>query len=135
MRQRSNHAELMYCLREAKVLSPDALDRLEARSSQSIMPIGVILRQRGKLTMAQLVELAHMKSTGPGTRLGELAVQKGWCTMRDVEEALVEQERRVHVLDMVLAEASCDGAALTSALVRYARVLEERMATIESTTS
>ncbi len=124
----------MHWLREEKVLPTDALNRLESRSSQSIMPLGVILRQRGKLTMAQLVELAQTKSSGPGTRLGELAVKKGWCTLRDVEEALIEQERRMHLLDMVLAEGSCDAAALTRALVRYARVLEERVATIESTT-
>lgn len=123
----STRAELARCLRDENVLPADMLERLESRSSDTVMPLGVILRQRGKLTMSQLVELSHIQSGNPGLRLGELAVGQGWCTQADVEEALVVQQRSVHLLDLVLGEESCDHAALSRALVRYAKLLEERM--------
>jgi len=123
----STRAELARCLRDENVLPAGMLERLESRSSDTVMPLGVILRQRGKLTMSQLVELSHIQSGNPGLRLGELAVGRGWCTQADVEEALVVQQRSVHLLDLVLGEESCDLAALSRALVRYAKLLEERM--------
>ncbi|MEO6708324.1 MAG: hypothetical protein ABIP42_02040 [Planctomycetota bacterium] len=126
----STRAELASSLREENVLAADVLERLEARSNESVMPLGVILRQRGKLTMAQLIELSHMQSGNPRLRLGELAVKQGWCTEADVEEALVQQ-KRVHMLDLVTGEEGCDSSALMRALVRYVKLLEERVATLE----
>ncbi len=128
----STRVELATSLREENVLAADVLDRLEARSNESVMPLGVILRQRGKLTMAQLIELSHMQSGNPRLRLGELAVKQGWCTDTDVEEALAQQ-RRVHLLDLVAGEEGCDSSALARALVRYVKVLEERVAALEPT--
>jgi hypothetical protein len=125
-------AELASSLREENVLAAEVLDRLEARSNEAVMPLGVILRQRGKLTMAQLVELSHMQSTNPRMRLGELAVSRGWCTEADVTEALAQQ-RRLHLLDLVADAEGCNASALVRALVRYVKVLEERVAALEST--
>jgi hypothetical protein len=126
----STRAELVRCLRAENVLPTDVLDRLETRSGDAVMPLGVILRQRGKLTMAQLIELSHMPPGNPRMRLGELAVSKGWCTEEDVDEALAVQERRVHMLDLVIAEPGFDAVALSRALVGYAKLLEERMAAL-----
>jgi hypothetical protein len=119
-------------LREESVLAAEVLDRLEARSNEAVMPLGVILRQRGKLTMAQLVELSHMQSGNPRMRLGELAVKQGWCTEADVEEALAQQRRRMHLLDLVTVEEGCDSSALVRALVRYVKLLEDRVAALET---
>ena len=123
--------ELASCLREEKVLAADVLERLESKSNEAVMPLGVILRQRGKLTMAQLIELSHMQSGNPRLRLGELAVKQGWCTEADVNEALAQQ-RRVHYLDLVAGEEGCNSSALVRALVRYVKVLEERVAALET---
>jgi hypothetical protein len=127
----STRADLVTCLREENVLATEVLERLETRSNETVMPLGVILRQRGKLTMAQLIELSHMQSGNPRLRLGELAVSKGWCTAADVDEALAAQ-RKVHVLDLVTAEEGCDANALVRALVRYAKMLEERLGATEA---
>jgi len=123
----STRAELVTCLRDEKVLPADVLDRLATRSTDTVMPLGVILRQRGKLTMSQLIELSHLKSSNPGLRLGELAVGQGWCTLADVEDALAQQKRRAHMLDLVMGEEGCDSTALVRALVRYAKLLEDRL--------
>jgi hypothetical protein len=128
----SKRAELAISLREENVLAAEVLDRLEARSNEAVMPLGVILRQRGKLTMAQLVELSHMQSGNPRMRLGELAVKQGWCTEADVEEALAQQRRRMHLLDLVTVEEGCDSSALVRALVRYVKLLEDRVAALET---
>lgn len=129
----STRAELVALLREEKVLGEDLLARIEQRSGDAVMPLGVILRQRGKLSMAQLIELSHLQSGNQRLRLGELAVSKGWCTDADIEAALAAQERRVHVLDLVLAEPDLDVAAFARAMVRYAKLIEERMAALEPT--
>jgi hypothetical protein len=128
----STRAELAGALREENVLAAEVLHRLEARSNEAVMPLGVILRQRGKLTMAQLIELSHMQSGNPRMRLGELAVKQGWCTEADVDEALAQQQRRVHLLDLVTGEEGCDSSALVRALVRYVKLLEERIAALET---
>ena len=127
----STRVGLVTFLREENVLAGEVLDRLEGRSNETVMPLGVILRQRGKLTMAQLIELSHMQSGNPRMRLGELAVSKGWCTAADVDEALAVQ-RKPHVLDLVTAEEGCDSSALVRALVRYAKMLETRLAAGEA---
>jgi hypothetical protein len=128
----STRVDLVTCLREENVLPADVLERLASRSNEMVMPLGVILRQRGKLTMAQLIELVHMQSAKPGLRLGELAVSQGWCTEADIDEALAVQKRSVHLLDLVLAEEGCNASLLVRALVRYAKLLEERMGAIEA---
>src|SRR3982750_1034081 len=122
----STRVGLVTCLREENVLAGEVLDRLEGRSNETVMPLGVILRQRGKLTMAQLIELSHMQSGNPRLRLGELAVSKGGCTAAEVDEAWAVQ-RKPHVIDLVTAEQGCDSSALVRALVRYAKMLEERL--------
>ena len=105
----STRAELAASLREENGAAGEILERLEARTNEAVMPLGVILRQRGKLTMAQLIELSHMQSNNPRLRLGELAVKQGWCTLMDVEEALALQ-RREHLLDLVTGAEACTSA-------------------------
>jgi len=110
------------------VITFTTADRVRARVRDAWIPIGKILRQRGHLTMGQLMDLLQMQTAEPHLRLGELAVRQGFCTEEDVQEILrVQRDTSVHPLEVLLAEVDCDRERLLKVLVRYIRQIEARI--------
>jgi len=111
------------------LISVSAAAKIRDKVRESWMPIGKILRQRGHLSMDQMMRLLELQSSEPHLRLGELAVREGWCTEEDVAEALrLQREMSAHPLEVFLSEVRCDRDRLCAVLLRYIRQIESRIA-------
>jgi len=120
---------LLDLLLEEGLLSTSAAARIRSTVQEGWVPIGRILRQRGHLTIAQMMHLLEMQTSEPHLRLGELAVREGFCKEKDIEEALrLQQEASPHPLGVYLAEVQGDREQLCRVLLRYIRQLEARIA-------
>jgi hypothetical protein len=125
MRPRESPSDLFEILQSEGLLTADGAEALRRRTSDRWAPIGKILRQHGWLSMAQLLDLLDRQSQEPSARFGELAVRLGYCTRAQVEKALQEQcELAPHPLAELLRDPAIDRAKLTTAIVRYVRMLE-----------
>ena len=120
--------DLLDVLVEDGVLARAAADAVRHRQRETWIPLGTILRKKGALTAAQLVELLQVQSQDPRSRLGEVAVQRGYCTAAEVDDALrTQRELSPHVLDLVAESADVEPARLLRAVTRYVRGLEARV--------
>jgi hypothetical protein len=109
--------------------SPSTAWKLRSKVQESWLPIGRILRQRGRLTMDQMTRLLVMQTSEPNLRIGELAVREGYCTEEDIDEALrLQREASPHALEVFLKEVPCDREKVIEVMIRYIRHLEARMA-------
>ncbi len=109
--------------------SPSTAWKLRTKVQESWLPIGRILRQRGRLTMDQVTRLLVLQTAEPNLRIGELAVREGYCTQDDVDEALrLQREASPHALEAFLEEVPCDREQVIQVMIRYIRHLEARMA-------
>jgi len=120
---------LLDMLVEEQILSASVAAGIRGRVQEAWVPIGKILRQRGHLTMAEMMHLLELQTAEPHLRLGELAVREHFCTEQDLEEALrLQREGSPHPLEIVLTEMPCDRDRLCKVLLRYVRQLETRTA-------
>ncbi len=120
---------LLEMLVDEQLLPVSAAADIRTRVRDAWVPIGKILRQRGHLTMAEMMHLLEMQTAEPHLRLGELAVREHFCTEADLEEALrLQREGSPHPLEIVLTEIPCDRDRLCRVLLRYIRQLETRTA-------
>lgn len=120
--------DLLDVLVEDGVLARATADTVRHRQRETWIPLGKILRRKGALTAAQLVELLQVQSQDPRTRLGEVAVARGYCTRAQVEDGLrTQRELSPHVLDLVAEEAGVEPVKLFRAVTRYVRALEARV--------
>lgn len=121
-------AELLDLLIRDQVIAVSTAEDVKRRLQSEAIPIGKILRQKGHLTMKQLIELLQVQADRPGVRLGELACERGWCTPEQIDEALhVQRESRHHVFDLLAQDVHCDVRKLATFLVRYVKDLENRL--------
>jgi len=112
---------------EGAVASTDA-DSVRTRHRDTWIPLGKILRQKGWLTMGQLVEILQVQARHPGLRLGEIAVERGHCTRAQLEDALrTQRDLSPHVLDLLGPSGSVEPEKLLRAVTRYVRALEARI--------
>jgi hypothetical protein len=63
---------------------------VEATAAQLVLRIGAVLMNEGVLTPQQL-GAALVECDESGKRLGEVVVEQGWATSRDVAQALAKQ--------------------------------------------
>lgn len=109
--------------------SSSTAQKLRSQVQEAWLPLGKILRQRGRLTMEQMMRLLVMQTTETNLRFGDLAVREGYCTADDIEEALrLQREASPHALDVFLEEVPCDREQVIQVMIRYIRLLEARMA-------
>jgi hypothetical protein len=103
------------------------------RVQEAWIPIGEVLRGQGHLTTSQLMDLVQMQASEPHLRLGELAVREGFCSDRDIVEAIsMQREANPHPLEILLADYPCDRDRLWSIVIRYLRQVETRLADLPS---
>jgi hypothetical protein len=118
-------SELLDQLVADGVIAHPRVETIKKRLHAEWTPIGKVLRQRGHLTMRQLVNLLQLQDANPTTPLGELAVREGFCTQHDLEEALrIQSASAPHVFELLSQDGSCDQARLFAFVVRYVRELE-----------
>jgi hypothetical protein len=128
--------ELLQHLIGDGILSASEADDLRTRLRTSWIPIGKILRQRGLLSMEQLVDLLRAQELQPTRRLGDLAVQRGWVGGAELHAALTHQcEASPHLIEVLASEPGIDPQKLLRALARYVRDLERRLSDAGSSVS
>lgn len=112
-----------------QVITPASAEKVKTRVRDAWLPVGKILRQRGHLTMGELMDLLQMQTAEPHLRLGELAVREGYCAEEDVQEVLrIQRETSLHPLEVLLGEPDCDRERLLEVVLRYVRELESQIA-------
>lgn len=120
--------ELLELLIHERVIAPSTAEEVKQRLQSNSIPIGKILRQKGYMSIKQLMELVQLQSERPGLRLGELACERGLCTPQHVEEALqIQWKSRSHVLELLAEDVHCDSRKLATFLARYVKELESRL--------
>jgi hypothetical protein len=120
--------EFLDLLVEHAVIPDSTAQALKTKTRDEWIPLGKILRRQGHLNMAQLMELLQLQAQRPHVRLGELAVQRGFCSEDHVLSALRAQfESGPHPLELVWQDDRCDHARLVVALTTYIRRLESRL--------
>ena len=101
------------------------------RVRDSWMPIGEVLRQQGRISTNQLMDLVQMQAAEPHLRLGEIAIREGVCTERDILDAIqLQRESTPHPLEILLSDVHCDRERLWRIIVRYLRQVESRIADV-----
>ena len=128
--QKNPSEELLDLLVEEGAVARTVADSVRSRHRDTWVPIGKILRQRGWLSMAQLVDLLQLQSRTPGLRLGEIALECGYCTAGQLEDALrIQRETSPHVLDLLAEAQGVEPERLLRAVTHYVRALEARIHT------
>ena len=119
--------QLLDMLVDDQLIDRDTRERILARTRDQWVPFGKILKQRGRLTMTQLMSLLEQQNESPELLLGELAVRAGYCTEEDVYEALrVQREISPHPLEVLVREVAVDRERLIAVFIRYVRRIEEQ---------
>lgn len=111
-------------------------DRIAHQVSRRWMPLGKILIRTKKLTIKQSGAVFSEQADQPRKLFGELAVELGFCTQEDVDEAIVYQRTECpHVLDLVMSESDVDPEKLLTAAADYIRYTERVIAQLETITN
>jgi hypothetical protein len=120
--------EFLDLLIEHAVIPISTAEVLKSKTRDDWIPLGKILRRQGHLNMGQLLELLQLQAQRPSVRLGELAVQRGFCSEDHVLNALRMQfDSGPHPLEIVWRDEGCDRERLVAALTTYIRRLESRL--------
>ncbi len=118
--------DLFDALVRERLIDPSQAESLRRRAQSAWQPLGKILRQRGHITMEQLIGLLDRQAREPAKRLGDLAVEAGYCTRVQLEECLATQrDSSPHPVEVLLSEHHLDPVRLLRALVPYLRQLED----------
>ena len=118
---------LLDMLVDDHLIDRDTREHILARTRDQWVPLGKILKQRGRLTMAQLMSLLERQNESPEHLLGELAVREGYCTEEDVHEALrLQREISPHPFEVLVREVAVDRERLIEVFIRYVRQIEEQ---------
>ncbi len=118
-------SELLDQLVAEGVIAHGRVEVVKQRLNAEWTPLGKVLRQRGHLTMRQLLNLLQLQDADPSVPIGELAVREGYCTENDLEEALrIQQGSAPHVFELLAQDSTCDQARLFAFVMRYVRELE-----------
>jgi hypothetical protein len=123
--------ELLDLLVEEGAVDRSVADSVRNRHRDTWVPLGKILRQKGFLSMGQLVEVLQLQAKNPGLRLGDIVLERGFCTQAQIDAGMRTQtELSPHVLDLIGEAQGVETDKLVRALGRYVRTLEARIQTI-----
>lgn len=91
-------------------------------------PLGRILIHEGVLSVGQVMDVVGRQVDHPELRIGELAVQQGYCTAEDIERCLeIQRDLLAHPMEELLGRRDVDPAALVRALSSYIGALESAL--------
>jgi hypothetical protein len=123
--------ELLDLLVEEGAVDHAVADSVRTRHRDTWVPLGKILRQKGFLSMGQLVEVLQLQAKNSGLRLGDIVLERGFCTRAQIDDGMRTQaELSPHVLDLIGEAQGVEIDKLVRALGRYVRTLEARIQTI-----
>ncbi|MCY2961301.1 MAG: hypothetical protein NTY35_14155 [Planctomycetota bacterium] len=126
--QKPAHEALLDLLVEEGAVDRAVAEAVRTRHRETWVPLGKILRQKGWLSMGQLVEVLQLQAGHPGLRLGEIALQRGFCSASQLAEALrIQSDLSPHILELVAGTQGLDPDRILRALSRYVRALEARI--------
>lgn len=97
-------------------------------------PLGKILMQLGHLNTQQLFGLLALQAEETGSRLGDLAIEEGLCTVEQVTEAIqLQREECPGPIELLLEDENISEMAVLRALVGYVHHLEGRLYSLTHT--
>ncbi len=89
------------------------------------VPLGKILIQRGFMNLKQVSRLLQIQATEMTMRIGDLAVREGYCTPRQLREAIdVQHALNFESILELIATSQVDANQLVEGLLRYVHHLE-----------
>jgi len=117
------------CLDSIEGIAPEVVQELrQSWTPAAWRPIGELLVRRKVLTLSQVTHLIGLQLDVPYMRIGELAVREGYCTMKEVQQALdFQREECPGPLELLVADQRLEREAILKALLAYSRLLEERV--------
>lgn len=117
----------LYYLVERGLLEREEVEEVIDAAAKSSQRLGRLLLRKKLVTLRQMVELLDRQACEPGRRLGELAVEAGYCTEAQLESMLKEQKGHVgqHPLDHLILSGRLSQQALMEALVSYVKLFDE----------
>ena len=118
-------------------LDPDLVNEYrDRRNGQTWEPLGRHLVGLGALTDAQLMELLEDQLAAPHRRLGDLAVEAGYCSPEQVEEAIrAQRAASIGPPDLALRRGPDSQDHAFGPVLDYTRFLEAKLYRLEATVS
>ena len=93
-----------FYLHEQGVVSSDDLVAALMMQNTTKVPIGALAMETGKLAVRNVLTILRVQSDLPNDRFGDIAVELGLMTKRDLAELLMEQSDRRPRVEQCLVE-------------------------------
>lgn len=100
-------------------------DQVRQRAKEERAPIGQLLIRRGVLRVKEVMKVLELQAETPGVRFGDLAVQAGYLTARELESVLAYQRsHRLHQVEIIYSENLMGETRCSHLVISYIRYLE-----------
>jgi hypothetical protein len=111
----------------------DHANQIARNAEARWLPLGRILVRQKKITIQDSAEIFSRQAEKPHMLFGEVAVELGYCTAEDVDEAIAFQRKECpHVLDLAIADSELDAEGLLAAAADYIRYTERLISQLET---
>ncbi len=111
----------MYLYNQGIITAEQLIAALQLQGER-LIPLGVIAIEESKLAVRDVLSILRVQSDLPNDRFGDIAVDLGLMTRRDLAELLMEQSnRRIPVGDCLLELEFVTRAQLDEALASFRR--------------
>ncbi|QDU57954.1 hypothetical protein [Aeoliella mucimassa] len=96
--------EFGFYLYQRGIITSEQLVEAQMLQSDSKLPLGVLAMESGKLDVRDVLSILRVQSDLPQDRFGDIAVELGLMTRRDLAELLLEQSDRRRRITECLVE-------------------------------
>ena len=111
----------IYLCRNGIITADQLVTAMEMQDEQMV-PLGVIAMEEGKLSVRDVFSILRVQSDLPNDRFGDIAIDLGLMTKRDLAELLMLQSnRRAKIGDCLTSLGFLSQEQLDKALAAYRR--------------
>ncbi len=111
----------MYLYKNRLISAEQLVAALELQDERTV-PLGVIAMEQGNLAIRDVLSILRVQSDLPSDRFGDIAIDLGLMTKRDLAELLmIQSNRRVPVGECLVELGILDQEQLDKALAAYRR--------------
>jgi hypothetical protein len=119
----------MYLYKQGIITAEQFVAAMELQDEQ-VVPLGVIAMEEGKLAVRDVLSILRVQSDLPNDRFGDIAIELGMMTKRDLAELLMQQSnRRLKIGDCLVELGILKQEQLDDALAAFRRERERGGAT------
>ena len=129
----NRESEVLDLLQACDVIDEATANDLRERIPESRPLLGRILLDRHWLTMHQVAKILARQADDPSSLFGQIAVELGFCSQSQIDEAWAEQRRRApHAFELAYEHPGIDRDRLIQVLMVYVRHLEATVAELQA---